>query len=200
MASVGAVSRKASLIGDLRARAIVRRISPFLRPGDDVLDIGAGSCRVAQLSAAASQTTITAVDTVDHNETDLPLRLYDGDLLPYDDGSFDASILGFVLHHAADFGLVLKEARRVSRSRIIVLEDTPRNKVEHLIWEKGDYHFNHGKHPDIDVAHTVKTHEEWIAYFRDQGLGVVHARPFRSAFLTVGTYTHSLYVLDPRGA
>jgi SAM-dependent methyltransferase len=195
MAAVGAATQR-DFLGHFRAQAIARRISSLIQPGEKVLDIGAGTCRVACLVQERAGVSVTAVDTVDHNETSLPLRLYDGDILPYEDGAFDVSVIGFVLHHAANYGLVLKEAKRVTRKRIIVLEDTPRNAIEHFIWDKGDYHFNHGKHADIDVAHTVKSFQEWTDYFRGEGLGVLYRKQFRSPFLTGGTYTHSVFVLD----
>ena len=53
----------------------------------------------------------------------MKLTLYDGKRLPFEDDSFDAVLLMFVLHHAEDAGAVLREARRVSRDRVIVLED-----------------------------------------------------------------------------
>ncbi len=42
--------------------------------------------------------------------------------LPYQDNSFDVVFMGHVLHEVDDFAQTLKEARRVARHRVIVLE------------------------------------------------------------------------------
>jgi ubiquinone/menaquinone biosynthesis C-methylase UbiE len=42
--------------------------------------------------------------------------------IPYDNGQFDLSFLGLLLHETNDPVQALREARRVSRSRVVVLE------------------------------------------------------------------------------
>jgi ubiquinone/menaquinone biosynthesis C-methylase UbiE len=184
-----------SVLGDLRAWSVVSRLLPYVQPSERVLDVGAGSCRVGSLLASRSGARVSLVDRVDHNETALPLQLYDGRTLPYLDNAFDVSMLGFVLHHASDPDAVVDEVQRVTRGRVLVLEDTPRTALEQRIWAKGDYFFNHRKHADIDVAHVQRSGEEWISYFRSHGFGILHRVEFRSPFLTGGTYPHTLLVL-----
>jgi ubiquinone/menaquinone biosynthesis C-methylase UbiE len=88
-----------------------------------VLDVGAGDCRLAARLQQKLGCTVVPVDVEDFNRTDLKLTLYDGKHLPFADDSFDAVLLTFVLHHAEDAAAVLSEVRRVSRDRVIVLED-----------------------------------------------------------------------------
>jgi ubiquinone/menaquinone biosynthesis C-methylase UbiE len=96
---------------------------PHLQAADRVLDVGAGDCRLAARIQQKMGCTVVPVDVENFNQTSLKLTLFDGKTLPFEDNSFDAVLLIFVLHHAEDAAAVLAEARRVSRSRVIVLED-----------------------------------------------------------------------------
>jgi SAM-dependent methyltransferase len=98
-------------------------VRPLVRPGDRVLDIGAGDCRLDLLLKRDPVCDVVPVDVADGNRTDLPLTLFNGSRLPFPDDSFDVALLVFVLHHAEDPRAVLTEARRVSRRQVIVFED-----------------------------------------------------------------------------
>ena len=63
-------------------------------------------------------------DKIDFNQTNLDLILYDGEKMPFPNNSFDTVLLICVLHHTEKPEAVLKEAKRVSRNKIIILEDT----------------------------------------------------------------------------
>jgi SAM-dependent methyltransferase len=45
---------------------------------------------------------------------------FDGETLPYDDGSFDGVLFADVLHHSAEPRVLLREARRVARSFVVI--------------------------------------------------------------------------------
>lgn len=102
-------------------------VEPYIEEHARVLDIGAGTGWVAHRIHERKGCDVQLVDVVDCNETALPLRLYDGTKLPYADKSFDIATLVFVLHHTGDHERILREAARVARRRIIVVEDTPVN-------------------------------------------------------------------------
>lgn len=106
-----------------RSRWTARKLIDFIKPTDHVLDVGAGDCRLSARLQKIVGCQVTAVDVEDFNATDLPLMLFDGERLPFPDDAFDVVLLIFVLHHAEDAAAILKEAARVSRGRIIVLED-----------------------------------------------------------------------------
>ena len=106
-----------------RARWATRRLLRLIRPGDSVIDIGAGDCRVDRLLQRRGQCVVTPVDVEDFNRTELTLQIFDGKRLPFDDDTFDVGLFLFVLHHAQDVASVLAEARRVCRRHVIVFED-----------------------------------------------------------------------------
>jgi ubiquinone/menaquinone biosynthesis C-methylase UbiE len=93
-----------------------------------VLDVGTGTGLFAEAFAAKG----LAVAGIDPNRELLALaaRLVPGaefkegtaEAIPYGDGSFDIAFLGQMLHEADDPAAALREARRVSTRRVVVLE------------------------------------------------------------------------------
>lgn len=110
-----------------RARAYgkYRTIQAYLPKGNNakVLDLGAGEGYVGQHIANQRKASVTLLDVVDFNQTDMPLQIYDGVNIPAEDKAFDAVVLYFVLHHSQGAAQVLHEAKRVGK-RVIVVEST----------------------------------------------------------------------------
>jgi len=105
------------------APAEFKRIGPFINENETVLDIGAGGGWTGQLISESKGAKVTLLDVKDFNHSSLPVTIYDGEKIPFEDNTFDVSLLLFVLHHCKDPEAVLKEAMRVSK-RVIILEDT----------------------------------------------------------------------------
>ena len=185
-----------------REVAIVRRIKPWIVNTGTVLDLGAGGCKLASLLNSNDQLCVTAIDVVDHNVTELPLIIYDGDTLPFPSDEFDQVLLVFVLHHAARPLNLLREASRVSRGRVLVVEDTPRNALERKMWRWFDDLLNHHVHSDIAVADQAGTIEQWAQLFRQAGLVERRRASFRTFLPVIASYRHTLFSLsreDVRG-
>ena len=117
-----------------RARWTHRRLVPYIKRREHVLDIGAGDCRLDLLLKERSRCNVVSLDVEDYNKTELPLTLFDGKRIPFADGSFDVVLLIFVLHHTQDPAEILKEAKRVSRRRVIVFEDVNKNFGDRLMF------------------------------------------------------------------
>ena len=106
----------------------VTALSMEERQFNRVLDVGTGS----GLFAEAFSKRGLAISGVDANtEMLVAARQYvpKGDFregtaeaLPYQNGSFDLVFLGVVLHESDDVLQTLKEARRVARQRVCILE------------------------------------------------------------------------------
>src|SRR5207244_11235162 len=54
----------------------------------------------------------------------IEVRPFDGDTIPYEDGSFDVALLVDVVHHADHPLELLSEARRVARSCLVIKDQT----------------------------------------------------------------------------
>ncbi len=89
-------------------------VASLIAPGSRVLDIGAWDCLLSQAIRDRLRCDVLGVDVVERNQTDVPFRRFDGKTLPVaEDERFDVVLLLYVLHHSADDGALLSEARRV---------------------------------------------------------------------------------------
>lgn len=179
-----------------REAPIVAQLQPHLSGASSVLDLGAGSCKVAKVMTVKHRLLVVPVDIVNHNVTDLHLTLYDGRTLPFDDNTFDVTVLVFVLHHATNPVSLLREAIRVSRSKVIILEDAPKNALERLAWRTWDYALNHGVHKDIDVAHSSRTVDQWVDLLATLDVRPTSVQTFRSPFPVLWMYQHVLLLIS----
>lgn len=101
----------------------IANMTPHIRPGYTILDVGAGSGIFSKRVAAAFDAKVTGVDIIDYKDNDIDIHIFDGKKLPFDDGSFDVVFAAFVLHHDKRHASLVKEMRRVSRKTVIVYED-----------------------------------------------------------------------------
>lgn len=109
-----------------RLQELVKCILPHLKPGDRVLDVGCGNGALGgALMAAFNQPTGLSVEGLERRVRGgepIPVRTYDGNMIPAADDSFDAVILADVLHHEQNPNNLLRECARVSR-RLLIIKD-----------------------------------------------------------------------------
>jgi SAM-dependent methyltransferase len=103
----------------------LRAVTRYLGlPPVKVLDVGCGVGALGRSLIAAGYgwfgVEVDAADSAELERLGLPHRLVDGRTLPFESGSFDASIAIEVLEHIADPAPFLEEIRRVTRTRLIV--------------------------------------------------------------------------------
>lgn len=174
-----------------RARKIVREIETYL-VGKKILDVGSGGGTVARIlkSRNFSVTTLDIADKSHYNE-ERPI-IYHGEKFPFDDKTFDTSLILSVLHHSADPVSLLKEAKRVSRKRIIIKEDIYRNKIELFLTKVVDsiVNFEFLNHP-----HNNLNDFQWKEIFKQLNLKLVKANYDRTFFLFLPFY-QATYVLE----
>ena len=107
-----------------RTERIVNAFEKFVEKGEKILDVGAGGGWIAKEIQKRKKAKVALLDVVDFNQSDLELILYDGKKMPFPENSFDVVLLIFVLHHVKNPLMVLKEARRITKNKIIIFEDT----------------------------------------------------------------------------
>ena len=182
----------------LREREVGRRVAPHLRPGERVLDYGAGTGLVSRWLSATAGIRPTLADLVEYRNRrpEFPfIQMDDPFDVPAPDGAFDAVLLLFALHHNPyeAQGKVLAEAARLARRRVVILEDTPLNGVDHafnVFWDKV-LNVRHG----VPTPFAFRGADEWLAVFMEHGLEPVHVETYRPKWPTLMTYHHSLFVL-----
>jgi ubiquinone/menaquinone biosynthesis C-methylase UbiE len=149
----------------------VSLLTPHLAPDASVLDVGCGEGYVLDELRARGFANVQGVDIVDiRGNQHYPFRLYDGATLPFPDRSFDLVVLSFVLHHVPNerkLGL-LEEALRVSRAKVVVVEDTPSTAFDRVMNRR------HGESYRRKIQSAASfgflTAGEWRWLFRGMGL------------------------------
>ncbi|MBK8482627.1 MAG: class I SAM-dependent methyltransferase [Proteobacteria bacterium] len=118
-----------------RAYDMAKEIAPDLSPDAQVLDVGCGSGFIAHHLIGLRGARAVGVDVACGTEAAIPYTRYEGRYLPFDDATFDAVLLCYVLHHSADPPLLVREARRVLRpgGRLLVYEDLPITALDRLL-------------------------------------------------------------------
>jgi len=176
-----------------RAKRIADFILPLLSNGDKVLDLGCGDLLIAESIQRNLNVKITGIDVVDANLTSLPLKLYNGKKIPFRNKSFDITYAAFMFHHTNNIESLLSECIRVTKKRIIILEDIYENNFDLLMIRVFDYG-NKLTSLIIDVPLNFKKEVEWIKLFnkfkvKDVKIRKIHPFPLK---LT----KHRLFILD----
>jgi ubiquinone/menaquinone biosynthesis C-methylase UbiE len=91
--------------------------------GKTVIDVGAGNGLLASILKTKHNKSVTCVDVDQYSKTYHPLTIFDGINLPFPNQTFDTCLILFVLHHSSKQKELLTEACRVTRQRLIILED-----------------------------------------------------------------------------
>ena len=117
------------LVLRLRARSKFRRIQPYIVRGQHpmrVLDLGCAEGYVGEQIVESTGAHVVLADIADMNRTRRPFVRVPENRLPWDTGAYDVVVLYFVLHHASEAESVIREAIRVCRGRVIVVESVYR--------------------------------------------------------------------------
>jgi SAM-dependent methyltransferase len=172
-----------------RMKIKYERIARHLSPDNTILDIGTGN---GGLVKGLRDHNFT-VETVDVKNIsffpDIQPVVYDGETLPFEDKTFDSCTIVTVLHHTPSPEAILDEALRVTRKRIVIMEDIYRNPLQkHLTYFVDSLvNLEFADHP-----HTNKSDAEWRALFAEKGLKLV----FREDFRTLVFFRQVVYVVE----
>ena len=168
-----------TLLAPLRrrdARQTLRCLTPDVRAHDRVLDLGCGTGFVGALMQSELGCSVVGCDVVPMNVALDEFHLYDGEQVPFPSYAFDVTVLAYVLHHVPDPLALLREARRLSRRAVIVVEDTPRCWADrawgrlHVHGFNGTYGLPHGR---------VRADGEWRSLFAAAGLSLMRTHEMR---------------------
>src|SRR5712671_6766633 len=137
----------------------IARVIPY---GSEVLDIGCGNGFIAHHLSGMLGTRTLGIDLSNSAEAPIDYRRYDGTRFPAPDKSFDAVLLCYVLHHAQDVSVVLKEVRRVLRDGglALIYEDTPETW-----WDKGVCWIHNQQWRGRTGPCTFRRESQWEALF-----------------------------------
>jgi SAM-dependent methyltransferase len=93
--------------------------------GARMLDVGCGDGMLAKLiMEARPDVEIKGIDVLKREHSHIPVSLFDGRVIPYPEADFDVVMFVDVLHHMPDPNILLRDARRVARQRILIKDHT----------------------------------------------------------------------------
>jgi SAM-dependent methyltransferase len=158
------------------ARGQAAAVAPFTA-GARVLDLGAGEGYVTAALARRRGGWMVSCDVGDFRQEPGPYVVYDGERLPFRDGTFDTTLILLALHHCSDPERVLDEAVRVTRQRLIVMESVFRNRLDRFWLDLLDGRLNARRHGGaMTAALAFRTREGWGTLFASRGLRLVEMR------------------------
>ena len=135
-----------------------------------VLDIGAGNGEFTRiLQNAMPQLTFTGVEVMERGEPQIPITIYDGNKIPFEDKSFDYAILINMLHHTPDPKAVMIDALRVSRKGIIIKDHYANNWFDYATL-KGMEYANPNAKTLLERPLRFLSRKEWEEKFRELGV------------------------------
>ncbi len=150
---------------------------PFSYAPLQVLDLGAGEGYVGAVLHERFGAAVTLADVVDFNQMDLPFHLYDGTRLPFADDAFDVVVLYFVLHHCEDQEAVIREALRVARHQVLVVESVFETSRDRWLLERLDRVANRlrsgGKMTPQEAHLHFRKVADWQVLFAELGADVI---------------------------
>jgi len=110
-----------NLILNRRVLALSQHFVALLPQNCTVLDIGCGDGKIAKtLIKARPDIKLTGIDTLVRKMPEINTIQYDGKIIPFDENSFDFTMLVDVIHHAEDPFMLIKEAARVSKKGVLI--------------------------------------------------------------------------------
>lgn len=105
-----------------RARGLLRQAGAWIPSDGPVLDLGSGTGHFAALLERERRIRVLTADVTDIHVVGRPPVIIRDGALPFDDGMFTAALLFFMLAYPADPAAVLREAARVTRGPIVLVQ------------------------------------------------------------------------------
>jgi len=153
-------------------RNLAKIIADLCPDNSYILDYGCDDGSVAKLMMTLNPTLkIVGVDIQNYRSAKIPIKIFDGDKIPYPSNTFDIVISLDVLHHTKDIPKHIKEIKRVSKKYLIIKDHMTYGFFSRLLVSFTDYISNlpYG----IKCAFNYPTKKEWYKMFKDQGLEII---------------------------
>jgi len=164
------------LVFSRRTRILAQQISAVIpRAAKTVLDVGCGDGTIdTLLMQHRPDLTIDGVDVLVRPKTHIPVTEFDGEHLPFSDKSKDVVLFVDVLHHTTDPMVLLREARRVARTAIVLKDHTMNGLFAYSTLRFMDWVGN--AHHNVVLPYNYWTWERWEDAFDELNLRTYEMR------------------------
>ena len=157
-----------------RAYDMALEIARVLPAKARVLDVGCGNGFIAHHLSAMLNAKAIGIDLDDRTEAAIDYRQFDGKQFPVADRSVDAVLLCYVLHHAQDLSILLRELHRVLSfgGQAVIYEDIPS-----ACWDRFVCWTHNLKWRKRTGPCTFHSESDWRALFNSAGFDILTERP-----------------------
>jgi len=153
-----------------RVRVLADHLAAFIPRGHRVLDVGCGDGAIDCLIAKQRpDISIEGIELLVRPITHMPVKAFNGETIPYPDGSFETVMFVDALHHTADPRVLLREAARVGKMILIkdhlcegVLADTT---LRFMDWVGNAHH-------GVALPYNYWSMTQWSNAFNELGVKV----------------------------
>jgi SAM-dependent methyltransferase len=118
------IGKLANIILESRAKVLAQRFAPHLPANGRILDYGCGTGHTALILASRYAREVCEADVVNMKLVGSAPVLLKTPTLPFSDRAFSCTLLLFVLHYLEDPVSVLRNLRRITTDRLIVIQST----------------------------------------------------------------------------
>jgi len=157
------------LVASRRSRVLGNMIRELLPPKARVLDVGCGDGTIAKFwMANRPDLSVQGIDVLIRPVTKISVCAFDGQFIPFEDNSFDVVCFVDVLHHADNALQLLSEARRVSKTYVLIKDHYAENWFNLATLAFMDWVGNapHG----VSLRYNYLSRNQWKQVFRSAAL------------------------------
>lgn len=180
------------LVYGRRIEVLARHLAELMPRNGTVLDVGSGDGLLdKRVESERPDLRMYGVDVLVRPKTHIPVRQFDGILLPFADDAFDAVMMIDVLHHAHDQQALLREVSRVAKRSVVIKDHNADGVLAQPTLRFMDWVGNarHG----VSLPYAYWSAERWRKEFRHAGLRVSTQRS------RLGLYPWPASILFERG-
>ncbi|MHC4985339.1 MAG: methyltransferase domain-containing protein [Planctomycetota bacterium] len=174
---IGWITRRhQKMVFPRRVRRLTEALAEMLPPDcTTLLDIGCGDGTIAKGVADRREgLSPFGVDVLARPEVAIPMEVFDGKRLPFDDDHFDAAMIVDVLHHCDDANIMLAEAARVSRRMVLIKDHAAATAMGRAILRFMDWVGNRGH--GVRLVDNYWSFKQWQQAFQRHGLTMIDSR------------------------
>lgn len=165
-----------------RIIVVGQEVVACLEDGETILDIGCGDMLFADYVMKNKNVLITGTDIINDCGERKDFVLCDENKLPFKDNSFDAVVACFSFHHIRDQDKMMKEAVRVSRNKIIVVEGVYKNLFQKSSLYFLDWLGEFSSNLSVLTPIRFRTEIGWKKLIEDSGAEVVSSKSTLATF------------------